>query len=100
MTTTRRIVMKFGGTSVEDLPAFERVADIVQSHEATGPIVVVSAISGMTNALLACVSDAKRGDMNAALRNLAEPFERHRRIAHALNENHRIEMEALIDTVR
>ncbi len=99
MTNVGRIVMKFGGTSVEDLPAFERVVEIVRSHDSRGPIVVVSAISGMTNALLASVREAKRGDIDAALRHLVEPFERHRRIAASLKEPCRKEMEELIDGI-
>jgi aspartate kinase len=89
--------MKFGGTSVEDAPAFERVAAIVESQETMRPIVVVSAMSGMTDALLASVRYAKRGQTDAALRSLAEPFERHRRIARTLKQTFRLEIEALID---
>lgn len=46
--------MKFGGTSVADAAAFENVARIVAAERATSPIVVVvSAMSGVTDALLA-----------------------------------------------
>jgi len=47
------IVMKFGGTSVADAAAFENVARIVSAERAASPIVVVSAMSGVTDALLA-----------------------------------------------
>src|ERR1043165_347864 len=47
------IVMKFGGTSVADAAAFESVARIVSAERAASPIVVVSAMSGVTDALLA-----------------------------------------------
>jgi aspartate kinase len=47
------IVMKFGGTSVADAAAFENVARIVIAERATFPVVIVSAMSGVTDALLA-----------------------------------------------
>jgi aspartate kinase len=47
------IVMKFGGTSVADAAAFENVARIVSAERAAFPVVVVSAMSGVTDALLA-----------------------------------------------
>ena len=38
------VVMKFGGTSVEDAAAIRRVIDIVQSRGDVQPVVVVSAL--------------------------------------------------------
>src|SRR5690554_6831278 len=46
------IVAKFGGTSVADLPALQRCADIVQANPAIR-VVVVSAAAGVTNRLVA-----------------------------------------------
>jgi aspartate kinase len=46
------VVMKFGGTSVADATAFENVARIVSAERAAFPVVVVSAMSGVTDALL------------------------------------------------
>ncbi|EGN75641.1 aspartate kinase [Idiomarina sp. A28L] len=46
------IVAKFGGTSVADLPALQRCADIVQANPAIR-LVVVSAAAGVTNRLVA-----------------------------------------------
>ena len=46
------IVMKFGGTSVEDARAMENVIDIVGRERHRRPIVIVSAIAGATNALI------------------------------------------------
>jgi aspartate kinase len=45
--------MKFGGTSVRDAEAFARVGRIVATRRARRPIVVVSAMSGVTDALVA-----------------------------------------------
>jgi aspartate kinase len=47
------IVVKFGGTSVGDAAAIQRTAEIVKSRIDRDPIVVVSALGGATNALLA-----------------------------------------------
>ena len=47
------IVMKFGGTSVADAAAFENVARIVAAERKASPVVVVSAMSRVTDALLA-----------------------------------------------
>ncbi len=53
------IVMKFGGTSVADAPAFENVARLVSEQPMTIiPIVVVSAMSGVTDALLAATPES------------------------------------------
>ncbi len=45
--------MKFGGTSVADAAAIENVARIVSAERAAFPVVVVSAMSGVTDSLLA-----------------------------------------------
>jgi aspartate kinase len=47
------IVMKFGGTSVQDAKAIDRVAQIVQGRLADRPVVVVSAMAKVTDSLLA-----------------------------------------------
>ncbi len=52
------VVMKFGGTSVADAAAFENVARIVSAERAAFPVVVVSAMSGVTDALLAATPES------------------------------------------
>src|SRR5579859_4303944 len=63
------VVMKFGGTSVEDQTAIARTAGIVAGRVAAGkkPVVVVSAMSKVTDQLLACAAAASRGDRVGAL---------------------------------
>src|SRR6202034_2013091 len=63
------VVMKFGGTSVEDAPAINRTARIVEGRLARGqrPVVVVSAMAKVTDQLLAAAKAAGRGDRNGAL---------------------------------
>jgi len=79
--------MKFGGTSVEDERAFERVAKIVQCVHAlnvTRPVVVVSAMSGVTDALLESVERAAAGDSEGGKRLLEPHWLRHLTVARAL----------------
>jgi aspartate kinase len=52
------IVMKFGGTSVADAAAVENVARIVARERAAFPVVVVSAMSGVTDALLTATASS------------------------------------------
>jgi len=61
----RPLVMKFGGTSVGSADALFRAADIVVSGASGGqPLaVVVSAMSGVTNELIASCDSARRGDV-------------------------------------
>jgi aspartate kinase len=76
--------MKFGGTSVEDVPAFERVTDIVTRQASARPVVVVSAMSRFTDALLKAFDEAREGRDSEAARSLEEHFARHIEVAHAL----------------
>jgi len=57
-------VMKFGGTSEADPEANRRVVGIVQAEIQRGrsPVVVVSAMSGVTDRLLALAAAASRGE--------------------------------------
>ena len=60
-------VHKFGGTSVADADCFRRVAALLHSQEGRRQAVVVSAMGGMTNALLELVTQAEQsGDSIAA----------------------------------
>ena len=56
------IVMKFGGTSVEDATAIRRLVSIVQGQLERQPIVVVSAMSKVTNSLLDCARLTANGN--------------------------------------
>ncbi len=76
-------VMKFGGTSVEDAPAFLRVARIVELYLNARPVVVTSAMSRVTDALLTSVQTATTGAADEATRALEEHFMRHQEAAGA-----------------
>jgi len=45
------IIMKFGGTSVKDAPAIENVCSIIENALPRNPVVVVSALAGVTDLL-------------------------------------------------
>ena len=80
------VVMKFGGTSVEDPAAIARTASIVAGRVAAGkrPVVVVSAMSKVTDQLLACAAAASRGDRTGALAISSRLRSRHRDTAATL----------------
>jgi len=71
------IVMKFGGTSVQDAKAIERAASIVHGRLAQKPIVVVSAMAKVTDQLLAMARAAGNGDRKTALKLCRALQERH-----------------------
>ena len=71
------IVMKFGGTSVEDAKAIERAAAIVKGRQAQKPVVVVSAMAKVTDQLLAMARAAGAGDRKTALKLCRALQERH-----------------------
>ncbi len=69
------IVMKFGGTSVGDAANIRRVVELVRARRSDRPCVIVSAHSGVTDALLDQAQKAVTGKYDlAALR------ERHQKI--------------------
>jgi aspartate kinase len=71
------IVMKFGGTSVGDAKAIERVAEIVRERLPQRPVVVVSAMARVTDQLLKMAHSAGTGDRKTALTLARELRERH-----------------------
>lgn len=77
-------VMKFGGTSVADAHAFENVARIVASQRGVAPVVVVSAMTGVTDALLAATVAAGEGRAAEAIAALEQTFLRHHKTAEEL----------------
>ncbi len=53
-------VLKFGGTSVGDVAAFERVFHAVSTQIEKRPVIVVSAMTKVTDALLNAFEIAKK----------------------------------------
>src|SRR3979490_2203567 len=80
-------VMKFGGTSVGDSECIRRAAEIVARASVEGAVlVVVSAMSGVTNQLVLAAPPSGNGDET-------EP----RKIAAALHNQHSAAVTALIN---
>jgi aspartate kinase len=71
------IVMKFGGTSVEDGDAIDRSCRIVKSEAHRKPLVVVSALAGTTNGLLEAGNLAARREFAKALTIIDNLEKRH-----------------------
>jgi aspartate kinase len=82
----RTVVMKFGGSSVVDAAAMERVTRIVAQQQAAGvvPVVVVSALGGVTDTLLGLARAARGGDAAVVSDGVAALMDRHFEQAAAL----------------
>ena len=81
------VVQKFGGTSVADPDAIQRLIQIVRTartRDRRGPAVVVSAMSGVTDALLAIAASGGAGRVDDALPRLEQLRQRHLSTARAL----------------
>jgi aspartate kinase len=71
------IVMKFGGTSVQDAEAIDRISRIVKERLPQKPVVVVSAMAKVTDQLLNMARAAGSGDRDTAIKLCRELQERH-----------------------
>jgi aspartate kinase len=78
------VVMKFGGTSVEDAAAIRRLVGIVQSRLGARPVVVVSALARVTDQLLEAGNAAAAGHLGSALANVRSIYVRHEQLADSL----------------
>jgi aspartate kinase len=83
------IVLKFGGTSVGDAEAIARTGRIISTRVDRGPIVVVSALAGVTNALIGIAEQAAKGHLIGAIRAVEGLRERHLEQAETLLGNDR-----------
>lgn len=71
------IVCKFGGTSVADAEAISRAAGVIAGRMDRQPVVVVSALAGVTNELLEVARHAAAGDLLLALTQVQTLRTRH-----------------------
>lgn len=92
--------MKFGGTSIEDGAAFDRVAQIVRAYQFAAPVVIASAMSRVTDALMKSQHLATSGQANKAIQTLDEHFRRHWQVADRLSKNAGLRMQRLVDAAR
>ena len=78
-------VMKFGGTSVADAACIKRVVDIVQAAVLESDVVVVvSAMSGVTNKLVEAAGQSEAGNRERVAAIFDELKARHEVAANAL----------------
>ena len=78
------ITMKFGGTSVGDVPQLQKITEIVRDNAARRPVVVASAMSGVTDLLLSTAQAAlwnETAKVKEAIKTLSI---KHSQIAEAL----------------
>jgi len=77
-------IHKFGGASLADGPAMARAVDIVRGHRDAPLVVVVSALAGVTDALLELATRAVQGDAEFVRAGAAAVRTRHVAAAEAL----------------
>ncbi|HEU4522295.1 MAG TPA: lysine-sensitive aspartokinase 3 [Thermoanaerobaculia bacterium] len=75
------IVIKFGGTSVGDAQRVSNAIDIVAARRDQKPIVVVSALAGVTNELVAASQAARDGDAERVDEIIRAVRQRHEDVA-------------------
>src|SRR6266550_3027511 len=75
------VVMKFGGTSVEDAAAIRRVTELVKRQRRYRPIVVVSALAEVTDQLVSAGKSAAEGQREFAKQILERLRQRHAKVA-------------------
>ncbi len=94
-------VHKFGGASLADSTAVRRAVEIIQNHRREASIVVVSAMAGVTDALLGVAQQAGSGDERAFAALVGQLRTRHVEAARTLlpTGRSRAGMLAYIDEV-
>lgn len=78
------IVMKFGGTSIGSASQIRKVSEIIQSHLHRNPLIVVSALSGVTNHLVKLIEHMVQHQPIDLHDNVAELKWRHRSVIEEL----------------
>jgi bifunctional aspartokinase / homoserine dehydrogenase 1 len=97
MTKTSITVHKFGGAALADPAAFRHAASIIASYAAQRPVIVVSAMRGVTDAL----TIAAQGPQTTAKKALATLARQHRAVAAALitDREHRTQLLGQVDAI-
>jgi diaminopimelate decarboxylase/aspartate kinase len=102
----RWLVMKFGGSSVATVDGWRTIHALVRQRQAAGfrPVVVHSALAGISNRLIAALAQAEAG---AGLRDADAIAQTHHRLATALGLNgpeligaELVELEQLLSGIR
>ncbi len=94
------VVMKFGGTSVADPEALSRLIGIVrhalEGPDGSAPIVIVSALGGVTDQLVAVAGMAEEGEADRAAAALHALRDRHIAVASAVTNESRAAIVAQV----
>ena len=77
-------VHKFGGASLADSAGIARVVAIIEAQRPAPLVIVVSALAGVTDALLEIASNAVRGEADAVRTSAAALHKRHATVARGL----------------
>ena len=75
------LVMKFGGTSLEDGAAIRRAVRLVKQRLRSRPVIVASALADVTDQLLASGQSAARSELQGARAALRDLQLRHEQVA-------------------
>src|SRR3989442_13130439 len=78
------LVMKFGGTSVQDAAAIRRLCQLVRRASPQRPLLVISALAKVTDQLMNAGWAAAEGRLDAAREGLQGLRERHETVAGGL----------------
>lgn len=98
--STHITVVKFGGTSIEDGAAFARVVKIIKSRATAPLVVIVSALSGVTNALIESFRGVAHRGVENSLALLEIHFSRHVQVAETLVPSRAPQVRQLLDVTR
>jgi aspartate kinase len=74
------IVLKFGGTSVQDVKAMDQALDITVPYLSQAPLLVSSAMAGVTNTLVAVLEAVEKQDEATALSLVKDLETRHKAV--------------------
>jgi len=74
------LVMKFGGTSVGSADAIKKVVEIIKTRLEQKPVIVVSAVGGMTNKFVELSRAAAEKDRDTAAKLMDFILSKHRHI--------------------
>ena len=94
------IICKFGGTSVQNKEAIERVVAIVGSRLKDKPVVVVSAFSKVTRLLCEVAEEAEAKHSERASSLLSQIKERHEKVAEELLSERPELLKAALSEIR
>ncbi len=78
------IIMKFGGSSIKDAAAMERVARIVEEQRQRQPLIVLSALGGVTDQLIRAHQYSLEGQKEKAEKEMHALIARHRALTETL----------------